>query len=130
MKIRCPALEREEPASVDNIAEIVAALHGREDAFAILEQDAMTYMQLSPCGEHYDLEYQEGSLDRHFCTTTPLRGIDAIGAMHAYLQGSSDWKTRLAFQQMAFSETADNRAGGLRIRWWQVLKSLFFPPRL
>jgi hypothetical protein len=59
----------------------------------------------------------------------PLRAVDTVWAQRCYMQGRPDWQQRLHFERMAWAPERPKRGPVVPISWWQVLKSLFFPPR-
>ena len=90
-------LEFESGTVVDDPTEsdIRAGIEG--EGFAILGEDPMTYLQ---CAAHEDkpgeyvLEYQEGSLKRHYrATGEPITVDRVLSAFTRYLQKDASWKS-------------------------------------
>ncbi len=106
MRIICPTLNRNEPASEDAIAEIVPMLRNRPDPFLILEKTEMTYMQTLWTREGYDLEYQEDTILEHYRLTELTNEDDAIWALQAYLRGKLYWKTKFKFKKKEIATTS------------------------
>lgn len=91
------------PATAEALHALIPALAGREDPFAILSRGAedMTYMQAlwTPAG--YLVEYQEGSLGRHFRTVREdLSAEDVIAAFQSYAAGESGWRTLFEYRRV------------------------------
>ena len=99
MKIICPTLEREEPATLQNIEEIVPLLENKENPYVILEEDDLTYMQTLWTPDGYDLEYQEGNILEHYWLTELASQEDIIWALQTYLKGEPYWKTKFKFEK-------------------------------
>lgn len=106
MRIVCPTLNRNEPASESAIAEIVPMLENRPDPFLILEKDEMTYMQTCWMKGGYNLEYQEGTILEHYWLTTLAERDDVIWALQSYLKGELYWKTKFKFQKKEIGTTS------------------------
>jgi len=87
MKIICPTLNKEEEATLQNIAEIIRLLENKEDTFVILEKDALTYMQALWTRDGYDLEYQDGNILEHYWLSELVTQDDVIWALQSYLKG-------------------------------------------
>ncbi len=90
--------------SPEQISAVVAGLPPGGDAFVILADDAddMTFIQaIGSPAEGFGLEYQEGSLDRHFaCTSQDLTAEHVVLALRSYLRGDAAWKTAFAWERM------------------------------
>ncbi len=89
-------------------AEIRDALRGLdagdESGFVILGPDVMTYIQT--CGDErggFELEYQEGSTERHYCASDSAIPLDEIlRAFREYRDGCGDWKERFQFERITW----------------------------
>jgi len=85
-------------ANEQNIVNTLNSLRGKENPYMILGTDDMLYMQTCEVKEGFVLEYQEGSLARHFRSISPLK-IEAIQkALLQYLEGSTEWKDEIDFE--------------------------------
>ena len=81
--------------------EIESALRHMEATggeFAILDRSELEYIQTAPDGDTFTLEYQEGSLDRHYrVDSVPLAAV--IEAFQQYARGEdAAWKSGFAWQ--------------------------------
>jgi hypothetical protein len=85
----------------NQIALAISTLNTTDNTFAILESGDMTYIQtaLQNAGE-FVLEFQDGSLDRHYQTTveTPL---EVLAAFQGFLEAREDWKQTIDWQKIA-----------------------------
>jgi hypothetical protein len=97
MKLTAPSLGVKQPATESLIAKVVRELAGREDPFAILELDELTYMQVLWTPEGYDLEYQERNIMHHFRLARLVTAAEATLTLQNYLAGDQTWKERLEF---------------------------------
>ena len=87
-------------STISTAAEITQRLN-HLDGYAILGPDEYTYMQASGSpGETYTLEYQEGSLDRHFVSETPVDEATMIRAFVNYFQQNPEWKSSIVWETM------------------------------
>lgn len=83
--------------------EIESALREMEETggeFVILDRSELDYMQAAGEGGEYGLEYQEGSLDRHYrVENVTLEAV--IEAFQQYARGEdAAWKSRFAWQHL------------------------------
>lgn len=85
--------------------DILAHIDGEE--FAILSIAPETYIQCAGQKEppyEFELEYREGSKDRHYRAADGPITIDrVIAAFLGYLQGDPAWRFRFRWEQMEFS---------------------------
>jgi hypothetical protein len=96
------------PATAEALHAIIPALAGQEDPFAILSPGAedMTYMQTLWTPDGYLVEYQDGSLERHFCTVrADLSAEDVIAAFQSYAAGEGAWRTMFEYERIELDET-------------------------
>lgn len=86
-------------------ADILASIEGEE--FAILEAESDTYMQCAQQDEspfEYILEYQDGSLERHYeAVDGPITLDRVLGAFVKYLRGDDSWKQDFEWVRMDLS---------------------------
>ena len=95
MKLFTPQRGEAETATRELIAEVIARLptYPAGDQFAILGPDDLTYIQTLLTPDGFVLQYQEGSIDRHFETTRgDLQAAEVIEAFGAYLDGNPGWR--------------------------------------
>ena len=87
--------------SVSRIRETLHQLDGEDNHFAILSIDDMTYLQTSGSPETgFVLEYQDGSLDRHFTADgEPLSLEDVTAAFADYLTRNDRWRSRFTWKR-------------------------------
>jgi hypothetical protein len=73
----------------------VESLNLRRDgeAFLILQQDGMTYMQVSGDARlGFDMEYQSGALDQHYrAKKEAFTSDEVVKALTAYRDGTINW---------------------------------------
>lgn len=90
--------------SPETIEAVILGLPDRDDSFLILgqERDESTYMQASGGATGgFTLEYQEGSLGRHFqCQINPLPTPHVVLAFRAYARGDDVWRTTFKWQRV------------------------------
>lgn len=89
-----------EDPSAEDIEIALRALGIEGDDFAILDRSELDYMQTALDGDTFTLEYQEGSLDRHYqVDSVPLAAV--IEAFQQYARGEdAAWKFRFAWQHL------------------------------
>lgn len=104
MIIHAPTLKREEEATVDNIAEIVRLLKGKDKPFAVLKKTNTTFLQILWTSEGYILAYQENDIHHIYRAKELLSQADAIWALQSYLKGEERWKSKFTFEH----KTIDN----------------------
>ena len=84
-------------ASPDDAAidEVLSQLDAKENPFAILATDDMNYMQTSgSANTGFVLEYQAGSIDRHFWASDAQIPIEEVAeAFKSYLRQNAQWKS-------------------------------------
>ena len=105
--------ERSDISMINNVseAEIIAEFNkfGEEnDDFVVLSKNDMNYIQAALSdyeGEGFILEYQEGSLDKHFSATDNNISKDVILSVFlAYLKGESAWKEQFNWEKTLIEE--------------------------
>ena len=99
MKLISPTLDVNEEATTESIANVIQSLEGRDDPFAILEQNELTYLQALWTPDGYHLEVQEGNVDQHFQSTSPVPKEQVISCFQAYLSNDHSWKSEIEFEQ-------------------------------
>jgi hypothetical protein len=75
-----------------------------QEEFAILSRNPSTYIQ---CAKHFDragqyiLEYQDGSLQRHYRAGDPALGPDRVlAAFRSYLRGDDGWRSDFRWERV------------------------------
>jgi hypothetical protein len=83
------------------IAQALQNLTGEGDSFAILSKTEMMYIQTAGSSEEgFVLEYQDGSLDRHFrCSDEHLDLDKVIWAFTLYICGDERWRTEFNWEK-------------------------------
>ncbi|MEE8250588.1 MAG: hypothetical protein V3R24_02515 [Gemmatimonadales bacterium] len=99
MKLLAPTLEIEAGATPVLINEVFRKLPGQQDPFAILSRDELIYMQAVWNRDGFCLEYQEGSIDRHYWTKENISVEDAIWAFQEYFAGRDGWPQQFEFEK-------------------------------
>ncbi len=83
-------------------ADILASIEGED--FAILSCNDQTYIQCAEQDEPpygYVLEYQDGSLDRHYTAADgPITLERVLSAFVKYLRGDSSWRSDFRWDKM------------------------------
>ena len=102
MHIVTPHRDHALPATRALIAEIVAELPTRPaDPFLIIgpAADELTYAQACWTGTGFELEYQEGTVDRHYRSERrDLSVAQVTEALGAYLDGNPAWRYAFRFE--------------------------------
>jgi len=107
MKIRAnQALQHNDPSChVSCLADITASVHALDtnkgEAFLVLGTNDMTYVQCSgDVKAGFDLEYQEGSVKKHFRATRDFKQDEIIAIFVAYAKGDFSWKDKIAWESI------------------------------
>jgi hypothetical protein len=105
--------ERSDICMINNVseAEIIDEFNkfGEEnDDFVVLSKNDMNYIQAAPGdfeGEGLVLEYQDGSLDRHFSASdTNISKELILSVFLAYLKGEDSWKDKFIWEKTILEE--------------------------
>ena len=90
-------------------ADILSSVEGED--FAILGGDPDTYIQCAEQSEppyEYILEYQEGSLERHYrAADGPVTLDRVIAAFIKYLRRDSSWRSDFRWERITLSAPVD-----------------------
>ena len=97
MNLSSYTLSIDEVASPKLIGEVIAQLPNREDPFAVLAIDKNTYMQCLWTEDGFVLEYQDGSIDRHYCSGDYLSSDTVNAAFVQYHNKENSWRTNIEF---------------------------------
>jgi len=86
--------------SPDQIADALSALPGGDGSSAILSWSPMVYIQcMGSEREGFVLEYQEGSLDKHFIASDNHLSLAAVTrAFLSAANGDEGWRTQVAWE--------------------------------
>jgi hypothetical protein len=86
------------------IGRILAALDGDRHVLVTLERSHLTYLQAS--GDAHAglaLEYQDGSLDRHYRCAVALVPLEtATDTFQRYARDDESWPTRLSWEHVPY----------------------------
>lgn len=104
MKIISPTLDREELATKENIQDIIRLIEGKNDPFAILQKNELTFMQVLWTHDGYILEYQENSILNHYRVKELISQEDAIWSLQSYLKGEVYWKAKFDFEKIEIAD--------------------------
>ncbi len=82
------------------IMRSIYSLTGEGDSFAILSKDDMTYIQTAGGpNSGFILEYQDGSLDKHFtCTNQNLTAAQVVNAFQSYTKQDGRWQQEFEWE--------------------------------
>ena len=88
-------LENESPIlnpTEEDIEKEIQKVDGKENGFAILSLDEMTYLQIAgDTSSGFVMEYQNGSLDEHYSTEENVSEKEVIEAFQAFTRGETTW---------------------------------------
>jgi hypothetical protein len=92
-----------EPDSA-TIATVLRALDGRVQVMATLAHSDLTFLQaMGSAAEGFALEYQDGSLDRHYRGRTPTLALAAAtDIFQKYARGDASWRESLEWEHVPF----------------------------
>lgn len=97
----CGDRKIQNPSEADIRRAVFALDTKKNDAFLVLGQDDMTYIQTA--GDQkvgYDLEYQQDDIKHHYRAKRYFTVEEIIGALVSYSIGSDDWKTMADWEQL------------------------------
>jgi DnaJ-domain-containing protein 1 len=96
--------------TVNDIREIVPSLGETENHFAILQKDEMTYLQTSNWKSlGYILEYQDGSLRRHYEASLNPTADQVEQAFIWYLKDDKRWLSAFIWKKIELGGENKNR---------------------
>ena len=88
-------IENESPVQDPTVEDIEAGIQkvdGKQNGFAILSLDDMTYLQVAGgTSAGFLMEYQNGSLDEHYKTSEDVSAEKVIEAFKVFSQGETSW---------------------------------------
>jgi len=82
------------------IRGILAGLPSLKEPFAILEISPGTYVQTYWSENGYELEFQEGTVDRHYRVTRWLSREETVDAFLRFAGGDRPWINEAVFQRL------------------------------
>ena len=97
MNLSSYTLSIDEVATPKLIGEVISQLPNHEDPFATLAVDTYTYIQCLWTEDGFILEYQDGSIDRHYCSGDYLSSDAVIAALVQYHNNEDIWRTNIEF---------------------------------
>lgn len=99
-----------EPPEGGTLADDIEQLAGKTNEYAILARDEMTYIQASGDPDRgFILEYQEGSIEEHFCSIDKDLSLQQIvSAFQRFARGDDSYRNDFAW---ARDETGEGCAG-------------------
>lgn len=87
-------------SKLEQIIEVVNSLTGKTDDFLILEKGGQSYMQAAGGPEDFDLEYRDGSGDKHFGCEVSKQEL--IVAFTSYAVEDEKWRSICEWEKMNF----------------------------
>jgi hypothetical protein len=99
MKLTSPINNIDENATEALIESTISGLKAEPDAFAILENDEMNYIQALRVEHGFIVQFQNGSVDKHFEFDTYLSRPQTIALFKSYLHGIENWQGDLAYSK-------------------------------
>jgi hypothetical protein len=106
MNISCPTLNIHQEASASVLTDALCSLKGSEDPYLILSKTDMTYMQTVWTENGFILEYQEESIAHHYVASDTLTLDEVTNTFMSYLNGSSQWKASIKFENKNIASTS------------------------
>ncbi len=94
MILESPTLGINEEASLESIGRIIPKLKGKENPYAILRVSELEYVQTLWTEDGYEVEFQEGSIDRHFVLSEYIEVEEVVKILGLYLTGENGWKEK------------------------------------
>lgn len=127
MYVESPHLPERTPATRATLEALIPGLIGAKDPFAIIDNgDQMIYAQVLWMPSGFSLDYQEGSLDRHYRTVRDdLAPDEVIAALCGYIDRSPSWRLGLEFKAVELrspSYRAGRAVGRVVGRIWRWLR--------
>ena len=96
-----------EHAGPDLVMRAVCSLGPAGNEFIIVAKDEMTYLQARVCKPGFTLEYQEGSLDKHYQAISRVPGHELDTAFKAYADGDDLWKEMFLWTKLHLTEASE-----------------------
>jgi hypothetical protein len=107
-------------------SDIQACVEG-DDFFGVLRARPHAYISCFKLDEtEYNLEYQDGSVDKHYrATNNPITLDGVLSAFRKYMRGDPSWRTDFRWEKMefGFSETQATQKRNWRALWRSISQS-------
>lgn len=100
MKISCPHENIDETATHALIKQCVTSTMKNENAFVILSENDLTYIQALSVPEGLIVQFQEGSLSKHFEFEIYMSRPKTIEMMNRYLERDPNWKSNFVYHKV------------------------------
>lgn len=100
MKLKSPKFDIDENATETLIESTISDLKAEPDAFAILENDEMNYIQALRVENGFIVQFQNGSIDNHYEFKTYLSRPQTIKLFKSYLLGIDNWQGDFVYSKM------------------------------
>jgi len=86
------------------IARVLRALDGRVQVMATLAHSELTFLQATgSAADGFAVEYQDGSLDRHYRGRTPAMALAPVtDIFQKYSRGDELWRAALEWEHVPF----------------------------
>lgn len=98
MELKSGIFQETLTATKQNIIETLKKLPGKENPFMILGRDDLIYMQTLNVDDGFILEYQEGSLKKHYRSIKSLDIGTVQKTLLQYHDGKTEWKNDIEFE--------------------------------
>lgn len=115
MQIFSPHLAEKCDADCDTISFVLDRIHGCEDPFLIISEsaDSLHFMQTLETANGFELEYQEGSVSKHFRASSLLNRQRLEEILWDYTQGDMKWKESIEFDPIEIRDRSATLGHGL-----------------
>ncbi len=100
MKFSSPILKRAIKADKTKLSELLKMIKKTENPFLIVSESEMNYIQVFWTSKGYIVEYQEGSIKKHFESVEKVTMTEARKSIELYMDGDKSWKDRIEYVKM------------------------------
>ncbi|HRG48182.1 MAG TPA: hypothetical protein PLX69_23340 [Leptospiraceae bacterium] len=100
MKFSSPILKRAIKADKTKLPELLKMIKKTENPFLIVSESEMNYIQVFWTSKGYIVEYQEGSIKKHFESVEKVTMTEARKSIELYMDGDKSWKERIEYVKM------------------------------
>ncbi len=100
MKFISPVLKRTIKADKTKLADLLKMIKKTDDPFLIVSDSEMTYIQVFWTSKGYIVEYQEGSIKKHYESVKRVTMTEARKSIELYMDGDKSWKDRIEYVKM------------------------------
>ena len=102
--------------SDQDIEVSLARLDGKRSSFAILNRDAMTYIQTAGTYESgYVLEYQDKDIEHHYRALGSVTHEEVVLAFQRYAKGDPSWKGDFEWERQEISPAVGPGCAGAAV---------------